>query len=108
MKKFFVIVVLFALPLVAYLFFASGVNHFARLPVMTENLYPLEHFDNPDGEPLSFNGNITILSFPGERPEQFMVNAYHLAEPFFCFSRSGGNSGRSSRFEKRIGEGDRP
>ncbi len=83
MKKFFVIVVLFALPLVAYLFFASGVNHFARLPVMTENLYPLEHFDNPDGEPLSFNGNITILSFPGERPEQFMVNAYHLAEKIY-------------------------
>ena len=38
MKKIVVLVVLFILPLVAYLFFASGVNNFGRLPVLKEKV----------------------------------------------------------------------
>ena len=83
MKKFFVIIVLFALPLVAYLFFASGVNNFARLPVLTNQIYPLEEFQNPEGEPNSFKENITLLGFPGEDPSEYLTNAYHLAEKIY-------------------------
>ena len=42
MKKYLVLIVLFVLPLVAYLFFASGINNFAKLPVLTENIEELE------------------------------------------------------------------
>ena len=83
MKKVFVIIVLFALPLVAYLFFASGVNHFARLPILTEELYGLENFETIEGEQLSFGGKITILAFPGEQPYDYLTNAYHLAEEIY-------------------------
>ncbi len=83
MKKVFVIVVLFALPLVAYLFFASGVNHFARLPVLTKELYGLENFKTAEGEQLSFNNNISIVAFPGEHPYEYLTNAYHLAEEIY-------------------------
>ena len=83
MKKFFVIFVLFALPLVAYLFFASGVNNFGRLPVLTAELYPLEEFESPEGEEFSFQDNISILTFPGNDPESYLTNAYHLAEKIY-------------------------
>jgi hypothetical protein len=42
MKKIVVLVVLFILPLVAYLFFASGVNNFGRLPVLKEKVGQLQ------------------------------------------------------------------
>lgn len=85
MKKFFVIFVLFALPLGAYLFFASGVNNFARLPVLTQEIYQLESFiGSEDGDnEISFDGNITILSFPGRDPLDYLTNAYHLAEKIY-------------------------
>ncbi|NJW52411.1 hypothetical protein [Salinimicrobium oceani] len=85
MKKFFVIFVLFALPLVAYLFFASGVNNFAKLPVLTQEVYQLESFTNveEDGGEVSFDNKITILSFPGTDPMEYLTNAYHLAEKIY-------------------------
>lgn len=83
MKKLFVIVVLFALPLVAYLFFASGVNHFARLPILTEKLYGLENFETAKNEQLSFENNISILAFPGEDSYDYLTNAFHLAEKIY-------------------------
>lgn len=83
MKKFFVITVLFALPLVAYLFFASGVNNFARLPVLDSEIASLEGFETLDGKEPTFNGNITILGFPGEDLMDYETNAYHLVEKIY-------------------------
>lgn len=81
MKKFFVIFVLFALPLVAYLFFASGVNNFAKLPVLTAEINSLKEFSSPS--PVDFKDNITILAFPGVHPLEFETNSYHLAEKIY-------------------------
>ncbi|MEG9327106.1 hypothetical protein V6B16_04100 [Salinimicrobium catena] len=83
MKKFFVITVLFALPLVAYLFFASGVNNFARLPVLNSEIQPLEEFESMGGDTVSFENHITILGFPGNKPMDYLTNAYHLAEKIY-------------------------
>jgi hypothetical protein len=83
MKKFFVITVLFALPLVAYLFFASGVNNFARLPVLNQKIMPLTTFTTASGENYSFRKHITILGFPGMQPMEYLTNAYHLAEKIY-------------------------
>lgn len=83
MKKFFVIFVLFALPLIAYLFFSSGVNNFARLPVLKNEVGSLENFEAVGNEDLSFEENITVLGFPGKNPYNFVTNAYHLAEKIY-------------------------
>jgi hypothetical protein len=83
MKKFFVIFVLFALPLVAYLFFASGVNNFARLPVLNTEVHSLDRFEGVTNEAVSFEGKISILGFAGEHPMEYEVNAYHLAEKIY-------------------------
>lgn len=60
-KKTFVLVVLFIFPLVAYLFFASGVNNFGRLPVLQENIKDISFIDPAQ----TFEGKITILGFLG-------------------------------------------
>ena len=73
-KKFLVLGVLFILPIVAYLFFASGIHHFAKLPVVTENVAELDF--SPDYQ---FKGKISVLGFLGtgldkEGPAMFNLN----------------------------------
>ena len=60
MKKYIVLIVLFVLPLVVYLFFASGINHFAKLPVVTNTVVDVGAFSNEQ-----FKNNITIVGFLG-------------------------------------------
>ena len=58
-QKRFVLFVLFVIPLVAYLFFASGINNFGRLPVV--NPTPFE------AQGIELDQKITILGFLGDR-----------------------------------------
>ena len=79
MKKTFVLVVLFVFPLVAYLFFASGVNNFGKLPILTENIPELQ---NQDGEP-QLEGKITILGFLGKEVGKKKGNAFNLNQKIY-------------------------
>lgn len=85
MKKTFVLVVLFILPLVAYMFFASGVNNFGRLPTLTENVQDLSVFNTEE----TLSGKITILGFLGYDTELKKGNAFNLNQkiykPFYEF-----------------------
>lgn len=78
MKKFFVLAVLFLLPITAYLFFSSGVNNFARLPVLTEEVKDISHLENSDGVPLSFQDKITVVGFFGTNLEALKGNTFNL------------------------------
>ena len=86
MKKTFVLVALFVLPLVAYLFFASGVNNFGRLPVLTENVADVNSMDASK----TLQGKITILGFLGKEVENQKTIALNLNQkiykPFFEFN----------------------
>ncbi len=79
MKKAFVLIVLFVLPLVAYLFFASGVNNFGRLPILTEQVPELTFMDRE----ASLEGKITILGFLGNKIEQMKGNAFNLNQKIY-------------------------
>jgi len=65
MKKYIVLFCLFILPIVAYLFFASGVNSFAKLPTITEKIPEISSWTTIDGKPVSLKNKITILGFTG-------------------------------------------
>ncbi|HET8885721.1 MAG TPA: hypothetical protein VFM70_05140 [Salinimicrobium sp.] len=65
MKKVIIVVLLFALPIVAYLFFASGVHNFAKLPVVNEKIGSLKSFRDMEGNQIDFQDKITILGFYG-------------------------------------------
>lgn len=79
MKKTFVLIVLFILPIVAYLFFASGVNNFGRLPVLTEEIPELT-FNNSN---IKFNEKITVLGFLGNDIETKKGNAFNLNQKIY-------------------------
>ncbi len=85
MKKTFVLVVLFILPLVAYMFFASGVNNFGRLPTLTERVKDLNAFSPAE----TLTGKITVLGFLGYDTELKKGNAFNLNQkiykPFYEF-----------------------
>jgi len=83
MKKIFVVTVLFALPIVAYLFFASGVHDFAKLPTLTPGIQDLEEFRTASGDTVSLDDNITILGFFGEQPLEYSGHSYNLGEKIY-------------------------
>ncbi|MFC4218749.1 hypothetical protein [Flagellimonas marina] len=79
MKKTFVLVVLFIFPLVAYLFFASGVNNFGKLPTLTENVPDISQVDSS----VTLDGKITILGFLGSDVEGKKGNAFNLNQKIY-------------------------
>ncbi len=79
MKKVFVLVILFIFPLVAYLFFASGVNNFGKLPILTENVPDVSQMD-PSA---TLKGKITILGFLGNDIDQKKGNAFNLNQKIY-------------------------
>lgn len=79
MKKVVVFAVLFILPLVAYLFFASGVNTFGRLPMLTEKVPDIQAVDSA----VRLEGKITILGFLGKAVEAQRGNAFNLNQKIY-------------------------
>lgn len=79
MKKAFVLVVLFILPIVAYLFFASGVNNFGKLPILKQDVMDVGSFDSS----MTFRDKITILGFPGKEVETKKGNAFNLNQKIY-------------------------
>jgi hypothetical protein len=66
MKKNIVLFVLFVLPIVAYMFFASGVNGFITLPTITKAVPDVhKKWHSLDGKEVTLNNKITILGFAG-------------------------------------------
>ena len=78
MKKYIVLSVLFVLPLVVYLFFASGVNHFAKLPIVTNTVVDVAEFSDEQ-----FKDKITILGFLGTDVSQKKGNALNLNQKIY-------------------------
>ncbi|MDG1760579.1 MAG: hypothetical protein P8L72_02820 [Flavobacteriaceae bacterium] len=78
MKKYGVLTVLFVFPLVIYLFFASGVNNFAKLPVLTENVIDISNFSDQ-----SFKNKITVLGFLGTNIDQKQGDALNLNQKIY-------------------------
>ncbi|WP_291116150.1 hypothetical protein [Flavobacterium sp. UBA6135] len=83
MKKNIVLFVLFVLPIVAYLFFASGVNNFVKLPTITENIAELNNIQDIDGNPISFSEKITVVGFPGTQLLLNKGNAFNLSQKIY-------------------------
>jgi len=79
MKKTFVLVILFVLPIVAYLFFASGVNNFGKLPTLTQNIDDVSSFDAT----VTLKNKISVLGFLGSDIEYVKGNAFNLNQKIY-------------------------
>jgi hypothetical protein len=78
MKKYIVLTILFVLPLVVYLFFASGINNFAKLPVLTDEVLEISKISN-----ITFDNKITILGFFGNNVEDKHGDALNLNQKIY-------------------------
>ncbi|GAK98390.1 hypothetical protein JCM19314_2421 [Nonlabens ulvanivorans] len=82
-SKKFVIVVLFALPLVAYLFFLNGEHHFETLPVVTENVQEIDQFEIIQGTATQLKDSVTIITFLGDNPYERLGYVSNLNEKIY-------------------------
>ena len=83
MKKNIVLFVLFILPIVAYLFFASGINSFTKLPVITPKVADFGQWKSLNGEKVTLNNKITILGFSGTELLKNRGNYFNLNEKIY-------------------------
>ena len=82
-KKYIVLGMLFIFPLVVYLFFASGINNFARLPILTENVPEISHWATLNGSKNQFDGMISIVGFWGSDLEVRKGDAFNLNQKIY-------------------------
>lgn len=83
MKKNIVLFILFILPIVAYLFFASGVNSFTKLPTLTPKINDFGEWKSLSGEKISLNNKITVLSFSGTDLLKKRGNYFNLNQKIY-------------------------
>ena len=63
-QKYLILSVLFFFPIFIYIFLASGINNFAKLPILTTNVLDIETINgNKNG--ITLKDNISILGFWG-------------------------------------------
>ena len=87
MKKNLVLFVLFIFPIVAYLFFATGVNSFMFLPTVTPNVPDVVNWKSLNGETVTLNKKITILGFTGNEIVQNKGNYFNLNQKIYNKNR---------------------
>ena len=88
MKKNIVLFVLFILPIVAYMFFASGVNSFITLPTITSTIPDVQkNWTSLNGEKITLNNKITILGFAGNEILQNKGNYFTLNQKIYNRNR---------------------
>lgn len=78
MKKYIVLTILFVFPLVVYLFFASGVNNFAKLPIINNSVIDVGTYSEN-----SFKGNISVLGFLGDDLSPKKSNALNINQKIY-------------------------
>ncbi|WP_367755353.1 hypothetical protein [Flavobacterium sp. WC2430] len=83
MKKNIVLFILFILPIVAYLFFASGINSFTKLPVITPKVADLRNWESLNNEKVTLDNKITILGFSGSDVLKNRGNLFNLNEKIY-------------------------
>lgn len=84
MKKVGLFIALFVIPIVAYLFFASGVNTFVKLPVVNEQIPELpNHWRTSEGKPVLLKDRITILGFVGDLSFENKSNMTNVSQEVY-------------------------
>ncbi len=83
MKKNSVLFVLFILPIVTYLFFASGINSFSKLPTLTKKIPDFGAWKSLNNETISLDNKITILGFSGAELLKNRGNYFNLNQKIY-------------------------
>ena len=82
-KKYFVLFILFVFPIVIYLFFASGKNNFALLPILTNDIDEIRDWNTLSGKPIQLQDRITVLGFWGVDVSEKKGDALNLNQKIY-------------------------
>jgi hypothetical protein len=88
MKKNIVLIVLFIMPLAAYMFFATGVNSFMTLPTVTKSIPNIGNWKTIDGKSKTLDKKITILGFSGNDIEINKGNYFNLNQKIYSKNKA--------------------
>ena len=83
MGKKIVLIILFILPLVVYMFFATGVNKFAKLPIITPKVNELSNWNSLSNHEVKLENKITILGFLGDDVLTEKGNLFNLNQKIY-------------------------
>lgn len=84
MRKVFVLIVLFALPVTIYIIFGTAVHHFVHLPILTEKIDNIDQFQVArEQEDIQFEDFVSVLCFYGSDIKSLRGNAYNLHEKIY-------------------------
>tara|TARA_A100001011_G_scaffold65633_1_gene66601 strand:+ start:1455 stop:2126 length:672 start_codon:yes stop_codon:yes gene_type:complete len=83
LKKYLVLGILFVFPIVVYLFFATGINNFAKLPVLQKNIEETSEWESLDGEIVKLENNISIIGFWGNDLDVRKLDAFNLNQKIY-------------------------
>ncbi len=84
MKKYLVLSVLFILPIVAYMFFATASHNSLFLPIISKNHTDIpSQFFSLNKEKITLDKNITVLGFPGSDIDEVKANLFNLNQKIY-------------------------
>ena len=82
-QKFIVLGILFIFPIVIYLFFASGKNNFAKLPILSTSVSDLSSFTHLRDDKVTLKEKITILCYWGSDLDIKKGDAFNLNQKIY-------------------------
>lgn len=83
MGKKLILIILFILPLVVYMFFATGVNKFVNLPTLTENVNEIPSWTTLSDHKVQLKDKITIIGFLGDDVLTEKGNLFNLNQKIY-------------------------
>ena len=83
LKKHLVLGILFIFPIIVYLFFASGINNFAKLPVLQKNIAEILEWETLSGKNVKLENNISIIGFWGNDLDFRKLDAFNLNQKIY-------------------------
>ena len=83
LKKYLVLGTLFIFPVVVYLFFASGINNFAKLPILQKNIAEITEWETLSGKNVQLENNISIIGFWGNDLDYRKLDAFNLNQKIY-------------------------
>ena len=82
-KKSIILGLLFVVPILIFLVFATGITNFNTLDVDSAKLEDISSFKTIDGQPVSLKNKTTVLGFLGNDLSIRKINVYNLHEEIY-------------------------
>ena len=82
LKKYLILGFLFFFPIFVYVFLSTGINNFAKLPVLTENVMDIENIEGNVAN-VSFKNKISVVAFWGGDVDNKKSEALNLNQKIY-------------------------